>query len=123
MYPERAGTGVIAFVPLASGLLTSKYLSGEIPADSRAALWWGEENARRRLAPERLETLRTLNALAERRGQTLAQMALAWLLRLPAITSALIGASKVEQIEENVRALDHLDFSAEESREIDALTA
>lgn len=120
---ERAGTGVIAFVPLASGLLTSKYLSGDIPADSRAALWWGEENARRRLTPERLETLRKLNTLAERRGQTLAQMALAWILRLPAITSALIGASKVEQIEENVRALDNLDFSADELREIDALTA
>ena len=119
---ERAGTGVIAFVPLASGLLTSKYLSGEIPPDSRAALWWGEEATRRRLTPERLEKLRQLDAIAQRRGQTLAQMALAWILRLPAITSALIGASRVEQIEENVRALDHLDFTPEELAAIDRLT-
>lgn len=119
---ERAGTGVIAFVPLASGMLTDKYLSGDIPADSRAALLWGAENARRRLTPGRLETLRALNGVAQRRGQTLAQMALAWILRLPAITSALIGASKVEQIEENVNALDHLEFSKEELAEIDRLT-
>lgn len=119
---ERAGTGVIAFVPLASGMLTDKYLSGEIPADSRAALLWGVENARRRLTPDRLETLRALNAIAQRRGQSLAQMALAWILRLPAITSALIGASKVEQIEENVKALDNLAFSKEELAEIDRLT-
>jgi len=120
---ERAGTGVIAFVPLASGMLTDKYLSGDIPADSRAALLWGVENARRRLTPDRLEKLRALNAVAQRRGQTLAQMALAWILRLPAITSALIGASKVEQIEENVKALDNLEFSKEELADIDRLTA
>jgi L-glyceraldehyde 3-phosphate reductase len=119
---ERAGTGVIAFVPLASGLLTDKYLSGDIPADSRAALLWGAENARRRLTPDRLEKLRALNAVAQRRGQSLAQMALAWILRLPAITSALIGASKVEQIEENVKALDNLTFSKEELADIDRLT-
>lgn len=119
---ERAGTGVIAFVPLASGLLTDKYLSGDIPADSRAALLWGEENAHHRLTPDRLEKLRALNAIAQGRGQTLAQMALAWVLRLPAITSALIGASKVEQIEENVRALEHPQFSAEELAAIDRIT-
>lgn len=119
---ERAGAGVIAFVPLASGLLTGKYLSGEIPADSRAALWWGEEQTRRRLTPERLEQMRALNSLAGRRRQTLAQMALAWILRLPTVTSALIGASKVEQIEENVSALDKLEFSPEELAEIDRLT-
>jgi L-glyceraldehyde 3-phosphate reductase len=120
---ERTSTGVIAFVPLASGLLTDKYLSGDIPADSRAALLWGVENARRRLTADRLEKLRALNAVAQRRGQSLAQMALAWILRLPAITSALIGASKVEQIEENVKALDNLAFSKEELAEIDRLTA
>jgi len=120
---ERSGTGVIAFVPLASGMLTSKYLSGDIPADSRAALLWGEENARRRLTPDRLDKLRALNAIAEARGQSLAQMALAWILRLPAITSALIGASKVEQIEENVKALDNLEFSKDELSAIDRLTA
>jgi L-glyceraldehyde 3-phosphate reductase len=104
-------------------MLTDKYLSGDIPADSRAALLWGAENARRRLTPDRLEKLRALNAVAQRRGQSLAQMALAWILRLPAITSALIGASKVEQIEENVKALDNLTFSKEELAEIDRLTA
>ena len=119
---ERAGTGVIAFVPLASGLLTDKYLSGDIPPDSRAARLWGEESTRRRLTPERLDKLRSLNAIAQRRGQTLAQMALAWILRLPAVTSALIGASKVEQVEENVRALDNLQFGPEELAAIDRLT-
>jgi L-glyceraldehyde 3-phosphate reductase len=119
---ERAGTGVIAFVPLASGLLTDKYLSGEIPADSRAALWWSDEQRKTRLTPERIETLRKLNAIAQRRGQSLAQMALAWLLRLPAVTSALIGASRVGQIEQNVGALKNLEFSAAEQTEIDALT-
>ncbi len=120
-HTERAGAGVIAFAPLANGLLTDKYLGGDIPPDSRAALAWGEEGARRRLTPERLQTLRRLNEIAGRRGQSLAQMALAWTLRLPAVTSALIGASWVEQIEENVRALENPDFSAEELAEIDAL--
>lgn len=120
---ERAGTGVIAFSPLSSGLLTEKYLGGDIPEDSRAALSWGEESARGRLTPERLEILRGLNAIAQRRGQTLAQMALAWVLRLPQVTSALIGASRVEQIEENVAALDTMEFGQEELREIDRLVA
>lgn len=119
---ERAGTGVIAFVPLASGLLTDKYLGGDVPEDSRAALVWGAENARKRLTPERLEMLRALNDIAGERGQTLAQMALAWALRLSTVTSALIGASRVEQIEENVAALAKLDFSPEELERIDALT-
>ena len=119
---ERAGTGVIAFVPLASGLLTDKYLSGQIPPDSRAAMLWGEEQAKRRLTPQVVDTVRQLNDLAKARGQTLAQMALAWILRLPAVTSALIGASKVEQVEENVKALQNLEFSADELARIDALT-
>jgi len=124
LYPhlQRVGTGAIAYVPLASGLLTDKYLSGEIPVDSRAALRWGEEQTRRRLTPERLETLRRLNGIARERGQSLAQMALAWLLRLPETTSVLIGASKVEQIVENVGALTNLAFSAEELAAIDKLT-
>jgi L-glyceraldehyde 3-phosphate reductase len=121
-HTQRAGTGVIAFVPLASGLLTDKYLAGEIPADSRAALRWGDEQTRRRLTPERLETVRQLDAIARARGQTLAQMALAWILRLPTITSALIGASRVEQIEQNVGAVRNLGFSAEELAAIDRLT-
>jgi L-glyceraldehyde 3-phosphate reductase len=119
---ERAGTGVIPFVPLASGLLTDKYLGGDIPAESRAAQRWGKEWVEKNLNPERREALRQLNDMAQARGQTLAQMALAWILRLPTITSALIGASSVQQIEENVAALDHLDFNDEELARIDELT-
>jgi L-glyceraldehyde 3-phosphate reductase len=118
---ERQGTGVIAFCPLASGVLTDKYLSGEVPADSRAALKWGEGWAKNNLTPERLEKLRALNKIAQERGQTLAQMALAWTLRLPSVTSALIGASKVSQVEENVKALDTLSFSDDELKAINAL--
>ena len=119
---ERAGTGVIPFVPLASGLLTDKYLGGDIPAESRAAQRWGTEWVEKNLSPERRKVLRDLNDVAHARGQSLAQMALAWILRLPAITSALIGASRVEQIDENVAALDKLDFSEDELKRIDELT-
>ena len=118
---ERAGTGVIAFCPLASGLLTSKYLGG-IPADSRAALRWGEEATSQRVNDRDLEVVRGLNEIAQARGQSLAQMALAWILRLPSITSALIGASRPEQILENVGALKNLAFAPEELAAIDALT-
>jgi L-glyceraldehyde 3-phosphate reductase len=117
---ERAGTGVIAFCPLASGLLTDKYLGGDLPAESRAAEKWGEEWLRNNLSPERRERLLKLNQIARDRGQSLAQMALAWILRLPTITSALIGASRVEQIEENVKALDNLALSDEELAAIEA---
>lgn len=120
---KQHGVGVIAFSPLASGLLTSKYLDG-IPADSRAATdFWSGQNVRKRLeSGEFLQNLRALHALAERRGQSLAQMALAWILRRPEITSVLIGASRVEQIEDNVAALANLDFKAEELREIDEIS-
>lgn len=118
---ERAGTGVIPFCPLASGLLTDKYLGGDIPAESRAAQKWGKEWVEKNLNPEKRGALNGLNALAKERGQTLAQMALAWILRLPGITSALIGASSVQQIEENVAALSNLTFSEEERKRIDAL--
>ena len=109
------GLGVIAFSPLANGLLTKKYLGG-IPEDSRAATdFYSGGNVRRQLANhELLEKIRALNAIAEKRGQSLAQMALAWILRLPEITSALIGASRVSQIEENVAALQNLAFSDNE---------
>lgn len=120
---ERAGTGVIAFSPLANGLLSNKYLGEGIPTDSRAALAWDEAGKARRLSPERLATVRGLNDLAKGRGQSLAQMALAWVLRSAAVTSALIGASRVSQIEENVRALDHAEFSTEELATIDRLTS
>jgi L-glyceraldehyde 3-phosphate reductase len=118
---ERAGTGVIPFCPLASGLLTDKYLGGDIPAESRAAQKWGKEWVEKNLNAEKKERLIALNGIAKERGQTLAQMALAWTLRLPAITSALIGASSVQQIEENVKALDNLEFSEDELKRINAL--
>ncbi|HUU53827.1 MAG TPA: aldo/keto reductase, partial [Armatimonadota bacterium] len=102
---EAAGTGVIVFIPLASGLLTDKYLGGDIPAESRAAQKWGPEWVEENLPPARRQMLQELNEMAKQRGQTLAQMALAWILRLPGITSALTGASSVRQIEDNVGAL------------------
>lgn len=121
-HTRRAGTGIIAFCPLASGLLTDKYLGGDIPAESRAAQKWGPEWLEKNLSPERRERLQALNSLAKERGQSLAQMALAWILRLPEVTSALIGASSVRQVEENVAALDRLEFTPEELARIDALT-
>jgi len=119
---EAAGTGVIVFIPLASGLLTDKYLGGDIPAESRAAQKWGPEWVEENLPPARRQMLQELNEMAKQRGQTLAQMALAWILRLPGITSALTGASSVRQIEDNVGALKNLEFSAEELSRIDVLT-
>ena len=118
---ERAGTGVIPFCPLASGLLTDKYLGGDIPAESRAAQKWGKEWVEKNLNAEKRAALNGLNGLAKERGQTLAQMALAWTLRLPSVTSALIGASSVQQIEENVAALDNLAFTEDELKRIDTL--
>ena len=118
---QRAGTGVIPFCPLASGLLTDKYLGGDIPAESRAAQKWGKEWVEKNLNPEKKAALNGLNSLAKERGQTLAQMALAWTLRLPSITSALIGASSVQQIEENVAALSNVAFTEEELKRIDSL--
>ncbi len=119
---ERAGTGVIPFCPLASGILTDKYLGDNIPALSRAAEKWGEDWVKNNIGPERRVVLNELNEMAKRRGQTLAQMALAWILRLPSVTSALIGASSVQQIEENVAALQNVAFSEEELKKIDGLT-
>ena len=116
-----AGTGVITFSPLAQGILSDKYLGG-LPADSRAALWWDEQYRERMVNGEILTTIRRLNTLAQERGQSLSQMALAWNLRQPAVTSVLIGASKVEQIVENVAALQNLSFSEQELRLIDEIT-
>jgi len=118
----RHGTGVIAFCPLAQGLLTSKYLNG-IPDDSRAALWWDEKGRQNKVNEKTLAKVRKLTEIAHKRGQTLAQMALAWVLRDPRVTSALIGASKVSQIEENVAALSNLAFSTEELKTIDEITS
>ena len=115
------GIGGIAFCPLAQGLLTNRYLAG-IPADSRAA------HDPRFLKPEhiteeKLGKIRQLDALAKTRGQSLAQMSLAWILRQPGITSALIGASKVSQIEENIATLKNLTFSAAELANIEGILA
>lgn len=114
---DELGLGSIVFSPLAQGMLTSKYLAG-IPEDSRAA---EDKSLDRTFLNERnLDNIRKLNAIAERRGQTLAQMALAWVLRGDRITSALIGASSPVQVEDCVRALDTRDFTADELAEIDA---
>jgi L-glyceraldehyde 3-phosphate reductase len=113
---EASGAGCIAFSPLAQGMLTSKYLDG-VPAESRMA-----ENSslsRDLLTEQNVAHIRALDALARRRGQSLAQMALAWCLRDPRMTSIVAGASSVAQLEENLAALDGLDFSAEELAEID----
>jgi L-glyceraldehyde 3-phosphate reductase len=116
---KEEGVGSIAFVPLAQGLLTNRYLNG-IPEDSRALKpnsFLNEGD----VSEEVLARVRKLNEIAQERGQSLAQMALAWVLREQKITSALIGASKVSQIEENVAALNHLDFSETELNMIDEI--
>jgi L-glyceraldehyde 3-phosphate reductase len=112
---------VIAFCPLASGLLTDKHLDGEVPKGDRGGLWPG---AWVRATPKekRAEILGGLNAIAKARGQTLAQMSLAWILRNPLLTSVAVGASRVEQVESNVKALEKLEFSPEELAKIDAIT-
>jgi L-glyceraldehyde 3-phosphate reductase len=112
-------TGLIAFSPLAQGLLSEKYLDG-FPEGSRAAKTWTAEQ-RDRVTPALRERIRKLNAIAQARGQTLPQMAIAWILRLPEITSVLVGASDLNQIKENVKALENLNFSWEEFSHIDAL--
>ncbi len=115
------GLGCIVFSPLAQGLLTGRYLEG-IPPDSRAAKPHGflQTSA---ITPERVAQLRALNAIAEKRGQSLAQMALAWVLRQEAVTSALVGASRVAQLEENLDALTAPPFAAEELAAIERVLA
>jgi L-glyceraldehyde 3-phosphate reductase len=107
------GVGCIAFSPLAQGLLTDRYLGGGIPADSRAAKGVGFLKPSD-VTPARLATIAKLNDIALARGQKLSQMALAWVLRQPAMTSVLIGASKVAQIDDALGAVQRLDFSADE---------
>jgi L-glyceraldehyde 3-phosphate reductase len=115
------GIGGIAFCPLAQGLLTDRYLKG-IPDDSRASKPHGFLK-KRDIDEKRLSQIRALNELAIARGQTLAQMSLAWVLRDERMTSALIGASRVEQIEQNVAALNNASFAAEELQMIDTVLA
>jgi L-glyceraldehyde 3-phosphate reductase len=113
---EEVGAGCIAFSPLAQGLLTDRYLHG-VPGDSRVAT--GGALHRDMLTEDRLARVRALDAVAGRRGQTLAQLALAWALRDPRMTSLVIGASSVAQLEANVAALGHLDVTPDELAEID----
>jgi L-glyceraldehyde 3-phosphate reductase len=116
---ERVGAGMIAFWALAQGVLSGRYLGG-IPTDSRAA-----RGTRfllpSNITPELLDKVRALNEIARARGQTLAQLAIAWVLRDPRMSSALVGASSVEQLRENVAAVRHLGFAAEELAAIDRI--
>ncbi len=117
---SSAGAGFVSFSPLAEGLLTDRYLDGAVPADSRAA-------RRAHLKPEvltsgMLERLNGLNRLAAERGQTLAQMALSWILADSRVTSVLVGASSVEQLESNLKAIRNTSFTDEEMKRIDTLS-
>ena len=113
---ERDGIGAIVFSPLAQGLLTDRYLEG-VEEDSRVRRghYFSEELVTR----ENVDRVRALNEIARRRGQTLAQLAIAWALRDERVTSVLLGASRVEQLEQNVAALGRLDFDAHVVEEID----
>ena len=119
---EAEGMGCIAFTPLAQGLLTGKYLQG-IPADARINRPGGDSLKLAHLSEANLARVRALDAIARGRGQSLAQLALAWVLRDRRVTSALLGASRVEQLRENVAALDQLSFSEDELRAIDVHAA
>ena len=116
---EKEGIGLIAFSPLAQGLLSDRYLAG-IPADSRAAKPHGFLKAED-VTEDKLKRVRRLNVMAQKRGQSLSQMALAWVLRDRRVTSVLIGVSCVEQLENDIGALDHLEFGRGELSEIDAI--
>jgi len=118
---EEEGVGCIVFSPLAQGLLTDKYLGG-IPEDSRAGKPHGFLRPEQ-ITEDRLVKVRKLNEMAQARGQTLAQMALAWVLRHPGMTSALVGASRVEQVEDNVATLSNPAFSEQELQAIEEILA
>jgi L-glyceraldehyde 3-phosphate reductase len=113
---EELGTGCIAFSPIAQGLLSDRYLKG-VPVDARAAR--GGSFGRDLIKPETIEQIRALNKIATNRGQSLAQMAIAWVLRDPRVTSALIGARTIEQLDNSLDAVKNLEFSAEELAQID----
>ncbi len=117
---EKEGVGSIVFSPLAQGLLSDRYLHG-IPGDSRAARNFFLKQ--KDIGEDKLTKIRELNEIAKQRGQSLAEMAVAWVLRDPRVTSALVGTSKVSQVDDNVAALKNLKFSAEELRKIDSALA
>jgi L-glyceraldehyde 3-phosphate reductase len=119
---EAEGIGCIAFSPLSQGILTDKYLRA-VPDDSRAGKWKGQLHWGDSVSEDRVARVSKLNELAQQRGQSMAQMAVAWVLRHPVMTSALIGASRAEQIESAVAALDRLEFRADELAAIDAILA
>jgi L-glyceraldehyde 3-phosphate reductase len=115
------GIGCIVFSPLDQGVLTERYLKG-IPADSRAGkpdTFLSQED----ITEDKLVKVRRLNEIAQKRGQSMAQMALAWVLRQPVVTSALVGASRVSQVEDSIATLNRLDFSQEELRAIEQILA
>jgi len=116
---EKSGIGCIAFSPLAQGLLTNRYLK-DIPADSRAGKPHGFLKSSQ-ITPEVLKRVRSLNSIAEVRGQSLAQMAIAWLLKDSRVTSVLIGASRVSQLEDNLKALKNITFSNDELKQIEKI--
>ena len=116
----RLEKGIIAFSPLAQGMLTNRYLNG-IPADSRI-MTDGRFLKQSAVTPERLEQIRSLNEIANERGQTFAEMALAWVLKDGVVTSVLIGASKPSQILDNIKAINNTAFSAEELKRIDEIS-
>lgn len=116
----RLEKGIIAFSPLAQGMLTNRYSNG-IPADSRI-MTDGRFLKQSAVTPERLEQIRKLNEIAKERGQTLAEMALAWVLKDGVVTSVLIGASKPSQILDNIKAINNTSFSAEELKKIDEIS-
>ena len=118
---DENGVGCICFSPLAQGALTDKYLKG-IPAGSRASRE-GTTVAQRYLSDEQLEKIKQLNQLAEERGQTLAQMAIAWILRRPEVTTVLVGASRVSQLDDSLAALECTGFSEDELKKIDEILA
>ena len=118
---EEVGAASIVFSPLAQGLLTDRYLSGDVPADSRAAT--SRFLSADRISPEYLKRVRGLDAIARERGQTIAQLALAWVLREPLVASALIGASSVAQLEQNVAALDAPALTNDEIARIEPFAA
>jgi L-glyceraldehyde 3-phosphate reductase len=115
---EKEGVGSIVFSPLAQGLLSDRYLQG-IPADSRAARDFYLK--KKDIGEDKLAKIRALNKIAGERGQSLAEMAVAWVLRDPRVTSALVGTSKVSQVDDNVAALKNLNFSAEELSKIESI--
>ncbi|HHW46410.1 MAG TPA: L-glyceraldehyde 3-phosphate reductase [Clostridiales bacterium] len=116
---EDLGMGCIVFSPLDQGVLTNRYIQG-VPSDSRAAISYGSIDESY-VSDEKISKVRKLSAIAAERGQTMAQMALAWVLRDTRVTSAIIGASRVEQIEENVKAVENLEFTEEQLKTIEEI--